>query len=247
MNIKIILLFFALVFCLPCSANDPHSLYLEAHRLLNSTEFIGAEKNIRKSLEIEPDFPDAWFLLSRIQFRLGKQREALQSYKKGVEKKRLNQEHINFLQEEVLTEDKTGPESVAFSALHRINEARKSYFQGRLEARRGAWYEAVVYFERATSFDPENLLYRNALGNALLDTGDYYSAEDVLKESLQRDPYQKDIYIRLIEAADEKKLFRNALHWALEGRKFFPPDPDFRDRELYYDYLSRQEGKRREH
>jgi len=218
---------------------DPHSLYLEAYKLYTRSQYQEAVPLLLKSIEEDGSFPEAYFLLARVLFRKGDPRRAIQKYKQGLALKRRIREHLDQMDSESALEVKTGIQSIAFKAVVRIQEARKAYYKGRVASRQGKWFEAIEYFERAKELDSEQVQYLNALGFALLDIKDVYSAEEVLRESLNKDPRQKDLYEKLISINTDLAQPRQAMKWAEEALRFFPGHAFFKDRTLFLEHLIR--------
>jgi tetratricopeptide (TPR) repeat protein len=218
---------------------DPHSLYLEAYKYYTRSQYKEAVPLLLKSIDEDNSFPEAYFLLARVLFRKGDPRRAIQKFKQGLALKRKIREHLEQVDSESAMEVKTGIRSVAFRAVIRIQEARKAYYKGKVASRQGQWFEAIEFFERATEFDSERVQYINALGFALLDIKDVYSAEEVLRDSLNKDPRQRDLYEKLISINIDLAEPKQAMKWAEEGLRFFPGHPFFKDRSLFLEHLIR--------
>lgn len=243
MKMKAIFHLFILFVCLHCySASDAHSLFLEAFKNYRKSEFDKAVPLLKKSIKMDSNFPEAFFLLSRTYFKLGKPRIAIQTFKKGLRLKRKIKEHMNFIQSEKALDVPTGLDSISFQSVRRIQEARKAFYQGKAAMQKGHWYEAIEFFERASALDNEQTSYLNALGYALLDIQDLFSAQEVFERSLRVNPFQRDIYEKLVRMNGELNFPHRALMWTKRGRRYFPADPYFKDRELYYDYRARLAG-----
>ena len=236
MSTRIILLHLLLQPFLFC---DPHELFLEAYEHYTKSQFEQAVPLLEKSVLEDSNFSEAYFLLSRVFFKMGSPRRAIQTFKRGQALKRRILENRRYLQSETSLEVKTGLDSIPFLAVKKIQEARKSYYKGKVSLKQGKWYEAIEHFQRSSELDSEQPRYLNALGFALLDIHDLYSAEEVLKESLKRDPFQRDVYEKIIRVAEELKNFDRGKAWCLHGRRHFPSDSYFKDRYLYFDHLLR--------
>ena len=218
---------------------DPHELFLKAYELYTHSQFEEAVPYLEKSIGEDPNFPEAYFLLSRVLFKMGSPKRAIHVFKQGQALKRKIREHIQHLDSTASLEVQTGLDSIPFRAVQRIRNARKSYYRGRISLKQGKWFEAIEYFEKAAELDSEQPRYLNALGFALLDIKDLYSAEEVLSKSLKRDAFQRDIYEKLIRVSDELKNYDRGKAWSVLGRRHFPSDAFFKDRYLYFDHLLR--------
>ena len=171
--------------------------------------------------------------------KMGSPKRAIRIFKQGQALKRKIQEHLAHLDSAASLDVPTGINSIPFQAIQRIQKALRSYYKGRASLRQGKWFEAIEYFEASAELDSEQPRYLNALGFALLDIKDLYSAEEVLTRSLDRDPFQRDIFEKLIRVSDEIKAFNRGKYWSTLGRKHFPSDAFFKDRYLYFDHLLR--------
>lgn len=218
---------------------DPHELFLKAYELYTHSRFEEAVPLLEKSIGEDPNFSEAYFLLSRVLFKMGSPKRAIRIFKQGQALKRKIQEHLAHLDSAASLDVPTGINSIPFQAIQRIQKALRSYYKGRASLRQGKWFEAIEYFEASAELDSEQPRYLNALGFALLDIKDLYSAEEVLTRSLDRDPFQRDIFEKLIRVSDEIKAFNRGKYWSTLGRKHFPSDAFFKDRYLYFDHLLR--------
>ncbi len=240
---RLFVYFLIIIFLVPTTyGSDAHNLFLDAFKNYRKSEFEKSVPLLKKSIERDPNFPEAYFLLSRTYFKLGKPRIAIQTFKKGLRLKRKIKEHMDFIQSEKALDVPTGLDSISFQSVRRIQEARKAYYQGRAAMQKGHWYESIEFFERAAALDNEQTTYLNALGYALLDIQDLFSSMEVFERSLKLNPFQRDIYEKIVRLNGELNYPHRALKWVKRGRRYFPADPYFKDRELYYDYRSRLAG-----
>ena len=132
---------------------------------------------------------------------------------------------MDFIQSEKALDVPTGLDSISFQSVRRIQEARKAYYQGRAAMQKGHWYESIEFFERAAALDNEQTTYLNALGYALLDIQDLFSAMEVFERSLKLNPFQRDIYEKIVRVNGELNYPHRALKWVKRGRRYFPADP----------------------
>ncbi|MCO4783558.1 MAG: hypothetical protein KC646_14625 [Candidatus Cloacimonetes bacterium] len=216
-----------------------HTLYLKAYELFSQHEFKKAEATLLKSIKKDGDFSEPYFLLSKVYFKLNSHNQAINYFKKGQKIKRKIKEHLEFTKSSSLDEVKSGIDSVAFLSIRKIKEAKKAYFEGKLARKKGKWYLAIEQFEKAVDLDSANLNYLNALGDAFLDVNSHYAAEEVFRASLDKDIFQREIFQKLIQINESLSKPERAMHWVLTGKKAFPSDQWFKDRELYYDYRVR--------
>lgn len=237
--IKQLLIIFFLSLSSAYSVETAHTLYLKAYEQFSQHQFKTAELTLLKSIKKDPDFSEPYFLLSKVYFRLNSHNQAINYFKKGQKIKRKIKEHIKFTQSTDLDKVNTGLDSVAFLSIRKIKEAKKAYFEGKLARKKGKWYLAIEQFEKAVDLDSTNLNYLNALGDAFLDVNSHYAAEEVFRTSLDKDVFQREIFKKLIQINESLSKPERAMHWVLTGKKAFPSDQWFKDRELYYDYRVR--------
>jgi tetratricopeptide (TPR) repeat protein len=233
-----LIILFVLILC-PLSA-DAHAKYLEAYRLFLEENYEQSRELLQSAIREEPDFPEARFLLSKVLFRSGKPRAAIQSFKDGLKTRHELEEHWNLIKSSSPTNFSTGTASTGFQAMKNLSLAKKAFLKGKISLKEGRWYEAIQYFEQATQLDPEPLRYWNALGNALLDVDDVESAELILKESLDKNPWQLDIYMRLMNKFAEKQKMNKALYWLKEARKLYPADQSLNEELFLLKYKIRR-------
>ncbi|PCJ20359.1 MAG: hypothetical protein COB02_04815 [Candidatus Cloacimonadota bacterium] len=235
---KLLLLFTLFTFSGNC-IETAHTLYLKAYQLFSEHQFKKAETVLVKSIKMDSDFSEPYFLLSKVYFRLQSHNQAINYFKKGQKIKRKIKEHLKFSQSSSLDEVKSGIDSVAFLSIRKIKEAKKAYFEGKLARKKGKWYLAIEQFERAVDLDSGSITYLNALGDAFLDVNSHYAAEEIFSNSLDKNIFQRSIYQKLIQINETLSRPARAMHWVLKGKKAFPSDKWFKDRQLYYDYRVR--------
>jgi|GEM_PF-1107433 len=230
---------FFLAICESMPLEDPHSLYLEAYDNYTRSKYPEAVPKLKRSIELDPNFSEAYFLLSRVYFKMGQPRVAIQTFKKGQTLRRQIKEHREFMKSETTLKVRTGVHSIPFRAIHRIREAERAYYQGKRARQEGNWYEAIEYFERAASYDNEQTHYLNAWGESLLDVKDPFSAAEVFQTSLRKNPFQRDLYVQLIRLNHELNFLQEGLDWTNKARKYYPADSYFKDRQLFFEHKIR--------
>ncbi|MCJ8345794.1 hypothetical protein MJH12_09655 [bacterium] len=238
MTRQILIIFALCIFSGHC-VETAHTLYLKGYQLYSQHQFRKAEGLLLKSIKMDGDFSEPYFLLSKVYFKLQSHNQAINYFKKGQKIKRKIKEHLKFSQASTLDSIKTGIDSIAFLSIRKIKEAKKAYFEGKLARKKGKWYLAIEHFERAVDLDASSLIYLNALGDAFLDVNSHYAAEEVFSNSLEMDIFQRHIFEKLIQINETLSRPARAMHWVLKGKKAFPSDQWFKDRELYYDYRVR--------
>jgi tetratricopeptide (TPR) repeat protein len=175
--------------------------YLEmARAYVQQRNFTEAETVLRDSLSRDPKSVAARIALGDVLAAAGKESEAVQEYRRGLEEERNN-----------------GDLYVRLAALHRkahqIQEAESDYQQwiaaqpnsadplmalGQFYARTARWKEAETTYQKARQVDPTSRIAHEALINFFLDTRRLKEAASEIEAFLK--PAQSDITGRLLQA-----------------------------------------------
>jgi tetratricopeptide (TPR) repeat protein len=152
---------------------DPHHIqsYLRLGDVYTQQEnYVVAESYYNKVLEYDPQSLPALRALGALYWRMEKHRDALTMYRKVLE----------------IDEN----DQVALQQIDAITQEifEQHYTQGIAYQQAGDIYQATVEFQKALSFDPENVEFAVEIGNLFLQQQDYMMADGYFQQALDANP-----------------------------------------------------------
>ncbi len=196
---------------------DDHSFVRAANELLKADDFDGAERQVRKALELNPSNPQAHYTLACILERKGMLDEATSHLSEAV---RLDPNyadaHYNLAQAML----RAGKLDEAIRHLSVIvqrepDHAKAQQSLGAILLTKGMLEDAESHLSEAVRLDPNNADARYNLAQAMLRQGKAHEATQHLLEAVRLKPDDPDAHYQLgLALAQQEKADEAIRHWS---------------------------------
>lgn len=185
-------------------SRDKEALFLAGWTLAYQKKWREAAKLFDRATVIDPDFAKAYHALGDVQSLQGDFDNALLFYEKAVEK---NPHHINSAVEqarihiEVKEDDAAGERILEtvfgqdFQALSPSEQAKAHYLRAQIHIKRHDSEKASADLNAAIQLMPSQVDYLAAMGNFLLDVGEYTKATSMFDQALAKKPDNVDALV----------------------------------------------------
>ncbi|MEO0255159.1 MAG: tetratricopeptide repeat protein [candidate division WOR-3 bacterium] len=186
--------------------------------------FDEAINELKKALDIDPDFNIARINLEIILKKTKKKEDLIDKYFRKVEQ---NPEDINARLEYAKTLYQLAKYSHALREYREVllrDSKNKEAIKGviRCYKKMGKFPEAIAAIRRAQRILPEDLDIKLDLGEVLYNQGNYDSAIKVLREVIEKDPNNAKAHLYLSFALGEKGYLEEALEEAIKAKELDP-------------------------
>jgi predicted Zn finger-like uncharacterized protein len=185
-------------------SRDKEALFLAGWTRAYQKKWKEAAKFFDRATVVDPDYAKAYHALGDIQSLQGDFDNALLFYKRAMEKNPL---HINSAVEqarihiEVKEDDQTGEQILAavfgehFRILSPSEQAKAHYLRAQIHMNRHANEKASADLSAAIQLRPSQVDYLAAMGNFLLDIGEYTQANSRFDQALSKQPNNVDALV----------------------------------------------------
>jgi predicted Zn finger-like uncharacterized protein len=185
-------------------ARDKEALFLAGWTMAYQKKWREAAMFFDRATVIDPDYAKAYHALGDIQSLQGDFDNALLFYEKAVEK---NPQHINSAVEqarihiEVKMDDPTGEKILAgvfgehFQVLSPSEQAKAHYLRAQIHKNRHEKDKTAANLNAAIKLMPSRVDYLAAMGNFLLDIGEFAKAKSMFDQALSKEPKNVDALV----------------------------------------------------
>ncbi len=204
--------------------NDPAAHNNLAVVYFNRGLFDEAIRELKKALDLDPDFNLARINLEIILKKTKKKEDLIESYARKVE---INPEDVNTRLEyaKTLYQLAKYPDALREYREVLLRDAKnKEALKGiiRCYKKMGKFQEAIAAIRRAQRIYPDELDLKLDLGEVLYNQGNYDSAIKVLKEVIEKQPNNAKAHLFLSFALGEKGYLEEALEEAIKAKELDP-------------------------
>ena len=184
-------------------------------------DFIGAQNNINKALELQPNFDDCNYLAGLIALRLDNKAQALEYF---IKAEQINDNHIGAKLKVADLYSLQGYFNKAEKRYKRLIEMDKDNFDvhnnyAEMLYRQNRLHEALEEYRAAILINPQSAAACNNLGAILRDMKDYDEALGLFFNALTYSPDMSDISLNIAETLvllardDKEKALKIAANW----------------------------------
>ncbi len=185
-------------------SRDKEALFLAGWAGAYQKKWPESAKFFDRATIIDPDYAKAYHALGDVQSLQGDFDNALLFYQKALEK---NPQHVNSAVEQArihleVKEDDQAAEQVLstvfgerFQVLSPSEQAKAHYLRARIHMNRHENDKASADLNAAIQLMPSQVDYLAAMGNFLLDIGEYTKADSMFKQALAKQPNNIDAQV----------------------------------------------------
>jgi len=185
-------------------SHDKEALFLAGWTMAYQKKWREAAMFFDRATVIDPDYAKAYHALGDIQSLQGDFDNALQFYEKAVEK---NPQHVNSaveqarIQIEVKLDDPAGEKILAgvfgehFQVLSPSEQAKAHYLRSQVHKNRHEQDKTAANLNAAIKLMPSKIEYLAAMGNFLLDIGEFTKAQSMFDQALSKAPKNVDALV----------------------------------------------------